>query len=167
MQRGFSYLRKDLDVHYWTQSEETDGGEDVLLSERDGVVWLRASTHNSGLPTQPTPITDVWDDTCISYPIDIAKPPIRRKINQVRKDELSPLAIKRPPPVLDQEDNTEKDEILQRDVFQIEQVFDQGLRILGIITGIGPWDKQAEETYFHGGGAITVNTPNMLLCRRC
>lgn len=163
LQRGFSYLRKDLDVHYWTQSEETDGGEDVLLSERDGVVWLRASTHNSGLPTQPTPITDVWEDTGISYPIDMDKPPIRGKMNQVRKDELSPLAIKRPPPVLDQEDNTEKDVRLQRDVFQIEHVFDRGVRILGIITGIGPWDKQAEETFFHGGGTITVNTPNIML----
>ena len=163
LQRGFSYLRKDIDVHYWTQSEETNGGEDVLLSERDGVVWLRASTHNSGLPTQPTPITDVWDDTGISYPIEIVNPPIRGKINQVRKDELSPLAIKRPPPVLDQQENTKEEEILQRDVFQIEHVFDRGVRILGIITGIGPWDKQAEDTYFHGGGAITVNTPNMML----
>lgn len=53
--------------------------------------------------------------------------------------------------------------MLQRDVFEIENVFERGVRILGIITGIGPWDKQAEETYFHSGGAITVNTPDMKL----
>ena len=45
-------------------------------------------------------------------------------------------------------------------MFQIEDVFDRGVRILGIITGIGPWDKQAEETYFLNGGIIAVNTPD-------
>lgn len=163
LQRGFSYVRREDDIHHWTQSEETDGSDVVSLFERDGLVWIRASNPNTELPTQPTPITDVWDDTGISFLIDIEKPPIRTKIMQVQKDELSPLAIKRPPPVLEQDDNTEKEEILQRDVFQIENVFEQGVRILGIITGIGPWDKQAEETYFHSGGAITVNTPDMKL----
>ena len=162
LQRGFSYVRRDADVHHWAKSEETNITKKVLLSESDGIVWIRASTPNIGLPTQPTPITHVWDDTGISFQIDDAIPPILEKIEQVQKDELSPLAIKRPPPVLEQDDNSEKDEILQRDVFEIENVFDQGVRILGIITGIGPWDQQAEETYFLSGGAITVNTPNKL-----
>lgn len=160
LQRGFSYIRQDDDVHHWAKSEETDITKKVLLSESEGIIFIRASTPDSGLPTQPTPITHVWDDTGISSLIDGAKTPILDKIEQVQKDELSPLAIKRPPPVLEQDDNSEKDEILQRDVFQVENVFDQGVRILGIITGIGPWDKQAEETYFLSGGAITVNTPD-------
>lgn len=161
LKRGFSYIRQEDDIHYWTQSEETDGGDQVSLFESDGIVWIRASTPNSGLPTQSTPITDVWGDTGISCLIENTIPTIRGKIKQVQKEELSPLAIKRPPPVIGQDDYTEKDEILQRDVFQIEHVFEQGVRILGIITGIGPWDKQAEETYFHSGGVITVNTPDM------
>ncbi len=161
LQRGFSYIRKEDDIHRWTQSKETDGGDEVSLFESDGGVWIRAAMPNSGLPTRPTLITDVWDDTGISFLIDNETPPIHGKMKQVQKEELSPLAIKRPPPVLGQDDNTEKDKILQRDVFQIEHVFDRGVRILGIITGIGPWDKQAEETYFHSGGAITVNTPDM------
>ena len=161
LQRGFSYIRKEDDIHRWTQSKETDGGDEVSLFESDGGVWIRAATPNSGLPTRPTLITDVWDDTDISFLIDNETPPIHGKMKQVQKEELSPLAIKRPPPVLGQDNNTEKDEILQRDVFQIEHVFDRGVRILGIITGIGPWDKQAEETYFHSGGVITVNTPDM------
>ncbi len=162
LQRGFAYVRQEDDIHRWTQSQETEHTDEVSLFERDGVVWIRAATSNSGLPTKPTPITDVWDDTGISFIIDNAKLPIRGKINQVRQDQLSPLAIKRPPPVLGQDDNTEKDDILQRDVFQIEDVFNRGVRILGIITGIGPWDEQAEETYFHSGGAITVNTPDKM-----
>lgn len=160
LQRGFSYIRKEDDIHRWTQPEQTDADQ-VSLFENNGVVWIRAATPNSGLPTHPTPITDVWDDTGISFLINNDTPPVRVKMKQVQKDELSPLAIKRPPPVLGKDDNTEKHEILQRDVFQIEDVFDRGVRILGIITGIGPWDKQAEETYFHSGGAITVNTPDL------
>ena len=157
LRRGFSYVRQEAGAHHWTQPEGTVGNEDVLLSESDGVVWVRASTPETGLPTQATPITDVWDDTDI--PSRISSAPV--KVKQVREDELSPLAIKRPPPVLGQQDNTENDEILQRDVFQIESIFDRGVRILGVITGIGPWDKEAEESYFLSGGVISVNTPEV------
>ena len=61
--------------------------------------------------------------------------------------------------MLEQHDNTENDEILERNVFQIESIFDQGVRILGVITGIGPWDEQAQDSYFLSGGVISVNTP--------
>ena len=161
LRRGFSYVRQEDGSHYWTQPEGTVGNEDVLLSESDGVVWVRASTPNTGLPTQPTPITGVWDDTGIPSTISAAKISAPVKIKQVREDELSPLAIKRPPPVLGQQNSTENDEILQRDVFQIESIFDRGVRILGVITGIGPWDEQAQESYFLKGGVISVNTPEV------
>ena len=159
MRRGFSYVRREDGLYYWTQPEGTIGSEDVLLSERDGVVWVRAFTSDTGLPTQSTPITEVWDDTGIPSPIDATSTRVPVKVKQVREDELSPLAIKRPPPVLGQHDNTENDEILQRNVFQIESIFDQGVRILGVITGIGPWDEQAQDSYFLSGGVISVNTP--------
>ena len=159
LQRGFSYVRQEDGLHYWTQPEGTVGSEDVLLSERDSVVWVRAFTPDTGLPTQSTPIIDVWDDTGISPSIDAKRIPAPMKVKQVREDALSPLAIKRPPPVLGQHDNTENDEILQRDVFQIESIFDQGVRILGVITGIGPWDEQSQDSYFLSGGVISVNTP--------
>ena len=161
LRRGFSYVRQEDGSHYWTQPEGTAGSEDVLLSESDGVVWVRAFTPAPGFPTQATPITDVWEDTGILSPISATKIPAPVKIKQVREDELSPLAIKRPPPVLGRQDNTENDEILQRDVFQIESIFDRGVRILGVITGIGPWDKEAEESYFLSGGVISINTPEV------
>lgn len=161
LRRGFSYVRQEDGFHYWTRPEGIVGSKDVLLSESDGVIWVIASTPDTGLPTQSTQITDVWDDTGILSPISATSVTAPVKMKQVQQDELSPLAIKRPPPVLGQEDNTEKDAILQRNVFQIESVFDEGVRILGIITGIGPWDKEAEDSYFLKGGAISVNTPEV------
>ncbi len=159
LQRGFSYVRQEDGLHYWTLPESTIGNEDVLLSESDGVVWVSAATPDMGLPMQSTPITQVWNDTGILAPQPATRTSTPRKVKQVRKDELSPLAIKRPPPVLQEHKNIEKDETLQRDVFQIESIFDQGVRILGVITGIGPWDKQAQDSYFLSGGVISVNTP--------
>ena len=161
LQRGFSYVRQEDGLHYWTLPEGTIGSEDVLLSESDGVVWVSAATPDMGMPTQSTPITKVWGDTGILSPLSATTASTPVKLKQVRKDELSPLAIKRPPPVLGQHDNTEADEILQRDVFQIESIFDQGVRILGVITGIGPWDKESEDSYFLRGGMISVNTPEI------
>ena len=161
LQRGFSYARQEDGLHYWTQPKGTIGSKDVLLSESDGVVWVSAATPDMGLPTQATPITEVWDNTGILSPPSATSTSTLVKVKQVRKDELSPLAIKRPPPVLEEHDNTNNDEILQRDVFQIESIFDRGVRILGVITGIGPWDKEAEDSYFIKGGAISVNTPEI------
>ncbi len=161
LQRGFSYVRQEDGLHYWTRPEGTMGSEDVLLSESDGVVRVSAATPDMGLPTQSTPITEVWDDTGILSPLSATSTSTPVKVKQVRKDELSPLAIKRPPPVLGQHGNTEEDEILQRDVFQIESIFDRGVRILGVITGIGPWDKESEDSYFLSGGVISVNTPEI------
>lgn len=160
LRRGFSYVRQEDGFHFWTQPEGIVGSKDVLLSESDGVIWILASTPDTGLPTQSTQITDIWDDTGILSPISAIGVPTPAKMRQVQEDELSPLAIKRPTPVLGQ-DNTEKDTILQRDVFQVQSIFDQGARILGIITGIGPWDKEAEDSYFLKGGAISVNTPEV------
>ena len=161
LQRGFSYVKKDGNVHYWTQPHGIAGSEDTLLTETEGLIMVCASTPDSELPTQPTPITDVWNDTDILYPKDNAYNLPHAKIKQVRKEKLSPLAIKRSPPVLGLNETSEADDIVQRDVFQIESIFDKGARILGIITGIGPWDKQKEEAYFLNGGAISVNTPNL------
>ena len=161
LQRGFSYVRQEDGFHYWTQPEGIVGSEDISLSESNGVIWVRASTSNTGLPTQSTPITDVWNNTGILSPLSAISMPVPVKVKQIREDELSPLAIKRPQPVLGQQDNTEQEEILERNVFHIENVFDQGVRILGIITGVGPWDKQSEESYFLSGGIISVNTPDV------
>ena len=65
LKRGFSYLRQEDNFHHWCQQISENAETDVLLWERDGIVWIRASTSAIELPTQDTPITDVWDDTGI------------------------------------------------------------------------------------------------------
>ena len=93
LKRRFSYLRVENDFHHWTQRVDEDSDTDVLLWEHDGIVWIRASTSDVGLPTEDTPITDVWDDTGILPPI-AAVFPVSDKLIAVREGTLSPLAIK-------------------------------------------------------------------------
>ena len=160
LKRGFSYARQENGHHHWMHPDSTTGSTDVLLWESDGVVWVRGSTSNIGLPTRSTPIVDVWDDTGILAPISAMGTLIPTEMVHVREEELSPLAIKRPPPVLDQQDHSDKDKILERDVLQIQSIFDRGVRILGVISGKGPWNKQTEESYFLHGGAVCLNLPD-------
>ena len=63
LKRGFSYVRQENGFHHWTQPGGTVSTEHVLLWERDGTVWVRASTPDTGLPTETTAITDVWTDS--------------------------------------------------------------------------------------------------------
>ena len=160
LRRGFSYVQQKNGYHHWKHPESAIGSTDVSLWERDGVVLVRASTADTGLPTRSTPIVEVWSDTGILAPISALRTSIPPEMIHVREEELSPLAIKRPPPVLDPENDTGKDEILERDVLQIQRFFDRDVRILGVISGKGPWNKQTEESFFLHGGAVCLNLPN-------
>ena len=108
LKRGFSYLRQADNFHHWCRQVSEDADTDVLLWERDGTVWIRASTSAVELPTQDTPITDVWDDTGILPPIPAPGMPVSEKILAVREGKLSPLAIKRLSPVLQKPEGTRK-----------------------------------------------------------
>ena len=153
--RGFSYVRQDNDFHHWTPS---NSGTDVLLWERDGTVWVRASTSEAGLPTEATPITDIWDGTGILPPIPAAGLPISEKVLAVRAGKLSPLAIKRPSPVLRKPEGTETVyETLERNAVEIQRAFDQTERIVGLIGERGIGKSYAVESYVRKGGAITLS----------
>ena len=124
LKRGFSYLREANDFHHWTQNAGEDRDTDVLLWERDGIVWICATTSTVALPTQNTPITDVWEDTGILPPIPATGLPVSEKMLAVRQGQLSPLAIKRPSPVLQKLEGTEKIyEPLNENIIQIEKTF--------------------------------------------
>ena len=79
MKRGFSYVRQDNSFHHWIPSAGTETNRtcaskeidavEVSLWEDEGIVWVRASTPDIGMPTTATPITDVWDDTGILPPL--------------------------------------------------------------------------------------------------
>ncbi len=157
--RGFVYDRQENHSYYWRSLDNTTEAAEVLLWESDGIVWVRASTPDIGLPTKAIPIVDVWNDTGIQSPMRETQTPIRPEVIHVREAGLSPLAIKRPLPVLEQQNQAEveKDRVLERDAIRIQSIFDRGVRVLGILSGRDPWDKQTEGAYFRPGDAVCLN----------
>ena len=155
--RGFVYDRQENGSYYWRSLDNTTA--EVSFWKSDGIVWVQASAPDTGLPTEPTPIVEVWDDTSILPPMREIQKSIPAKVKHVRETGLSPLAIKRPPPVLEQQNQSEvdKNEILKRDAFQVESIFDRGVRILGIISGRDPWDNQTKTAYFHPDSPVCLN----------
>ena len=135
--RSFSYVRRDGDFHHWIPSankaNKAVDGVEVLLWERDGIVWVSASTPEIGIPTTPTPITDVWEDTGIVPPVPATGLPVSDKVLAVREG-LSPLSIKRPTPILQKAASSEKvDETQEKNALQMHHVFESPARILGLI----------------------------------
>ena len=135
MKRSFSYVHQDNGFHFWIPSagKETDSTcaskeiDDIKVSlwEDEGIVWVRATTPSVGIPTTATPITDVWDDTGIVPPVPSTGLRVSEKVLAVREG-LSPLAMKRSPPILQKAASTEK-------VIEIRRVFESPARVLGLM----------------------------------
>ena len=160
MKRGFSYVRRDDDFHHWIASVNRAGNDvEVLLWEDAGTVWVRASTLSVGIPTTATPITDVWDDTGIVPPVPSTGLPVSDKVLAVREG-LSPLAIKRSPPILQKTEATEKaHQTLDNNAIEMHRVFESPARILGLMvseTGVAKHYKAKIKEHFQ------VPMPEML-----
>ena len=156
--RGFSYVRQDNGFHYWQPADSKDDDTQVSLWERDGTVWVGASTSDVGLPMEPTPLTDVWDDTGILSPIPAAGLPVSETVLAVRDGKLSPLAIKRPSPVVHKIEHTEKVyETLEETAVQIQRAFDGTARIAGLIAEKGAGKSYAAESYVLNNSAISLS----------
>ena len=133
LKRGLSYIGEEDDFHHWTARDSTNNVTDVVLWETDAGVWIRASTSDLGLPTKDTLITDVWDDTSILPPIT-ADTPVSDTVLAVREGTLSPLAIKRPSPVLKKSEVTEKVYgPLEENIGEINKVFESDKRVIGLV----------------------------------
>ena len=161
MKRGFSYVRRDNGFHHWIPSigEETNStcaskeidDIEVLLWEDAGTVWVRATTLSVGMPTSPTPITDVWDDTGIVPPVPSTGLPVSDKVLAVREG-LSPLAIKRSPAILQKAEAPDE-------TIEIRRVFESPARVLGLMvseTGVAKHYKREIKQHFQ------VPMPEML-----
>ena len=73
----------------------------------------------------------------------------------VREGTLSPLAIKRPSPVLQKPEGPEKVyEPLENNIGQIQSVFDRDTRIIGLTAETGVRSNYEVETYLLKGGAV-------------
>ncbi|MDE0682223.1 MAG: helix-turn-helix domain-containing protein, partial [Candidatus Poribacteria bacterium] len=158
LQRGFSYLRENAGFHHWIQHYSEHDDTYVSLWEDQGIVWLRASTPNTGLPTRATAITDIWNDTGITPPTSASALPISDKVLAVRAGQLSPLGIKRPPPVLYQQANSKKAyQTLEAHATQMQQIYEKKTRIIGITAETVPSITSAVEAYLLSGGTTCLN----------
>ena len=167
LKHGFSYVGQENGYHYWVSRDSTIDNKHVSLWESDGMVWVRASTPDAGLPTTLTPITDIWDDTGILPPIPAMGLSVSDEVSAVREGKLSPLAIKRPPPVLHKpEYPNEVYETLETKVAQVEHIFDGTSRILGVVTQVEAKRNYGIEPYVLSGGAICLNLPTVRLAEK-
>ena len=164
VKHGFSYTGEDGGYHYWTQGTATVDSRHVSLWEQDGTVWVRALTPDVGLPMEATPITDVWDSKDILLVPDAGALPISDKVLAVREGTLSPLGIKRPPPILRKHKQTHQAyETHEKNVDKIRDVFDKHTRILGLIAETGTGKNFEAESYVIRGGTICLNVPSTRL----
>ena len=160
VKRGFSYVRQDNGSHLWIPSNSKVDNRYISLWENEDTVWLRASTTDIGLPTQSTPITDIWDDTGIMPLTPLAGTPVPDKIRIVREGKLSPLAIKRPSPVLYKSEQTEKVcKTLEKNGVQIQEIFDRTDRILGLIAETGTQKHYDAVSHASNDGSACLNVP--------
>ena len=102
---------------------------------------------------EDTPITDVWEDTGILPPIPSAGLSVSEKILAVREEKLSPLAIKRPAPVLQKREGPKKVyEPLEKNADRIQSVFDKETRVIGLIAETGARHNYEVESHLLKGG---------------
>ena len=163
LKREFSYVQQKDGIYHWTLPGGKVGDQHVSLWEQDGTVWIRASTPDVGLPIEATRITDVWDDTGILPQISDVGLPVTDKVLAVREGELSPLAVKRPPPILYKPERENKVYgTLEENAAQMQQVFNRGARITGLIAEAGAAKSYAAESYVLNGGAISLTAKSLL-----
>ena len=159
--RGFSYVRQADEIHYWNRQGSETGNTEVSLWETEGSVWIRASTSDTGLPAEATPITDVWNDTGILPPIPKTGLPIDDKVLAIREGKLSPLSIKRPTPVLHKLEPVEKiDETREEIWVQMQRALDRRVRVLGFIPEADSEKGSEVASMLRNNGAICFNVPD-------
>ena len=166
LNRGLSYVQQENGFHYWRQPESPVDDEHVLLWESDNIVWVRASMPTTELPTEATPITEVWNDTGILPPTPGTGIFVSDEILAVRDGKLSPLAVKRPPAVLHKPEYTqEHSQTPENSAAQTQHIFDGTARILGLVTRTDGGNREATP-YLLEGGATCVNVPSINLAEK-
>ena len=167
VKRGFSYARQDNGSHLWIPPNSEVDDRYVSLWENEETVWLRASTADIGLPTQSTPITDIWDDTGIIPLTPLADTPVSDKVRIVQEGKLSPLAIKRPSPVLYKSAQTKKIyKALKKNGVQIQDIFDRTDRILGLIAEADTEKHYDAVSDASNDGTTCLNMPTYKLAEK-
>ncbi len=158
--RGFSYAKQADGFYYWNREGSEIDNAEVALWESESGVWVCASTSDTGLPTEATLITDVWNDTGILPPIPATGLPIDDKVLAVREGKLSPLAIKRPTPILRKSEPTEKTSETHEEIsVQGQRAFERNARVLGFIRGTDSEEDHEVESLLRNSEVIYLNVP--------
>lgn len=156
LKHGFSYMREAEGVHYWKQQDAKTGNAEVSMWESEGGVWIRAASPQTQLPTEATLITDIWEDTGILPPVPETELVPDDKGRAMQAGELSPLAVKRPAPILHK--STEKVQETQESIsIQAQRAFDNNARVVGLITGTNSERNQRIESLFQHNESICLN----------
>ncbi len=159
--REFSYVRQEDGVHYWRQYGDDIGNTEVSLSENKDGVWLWASTPDTGLPMEATLITDVWEDTGILPPTPKTGLPIDDQVLAVRQGTLSPLALKRPAPILHKSKPTEPmSETPEEMRVQVQGAFDRNVRVLGYTAETDAEKDPEVESVLRKSHAVCLKVPS-------
>ena len=159
LKRGFSYLREDIGFHHWIQHNSKGNNTHASLWVDQGIVWVRTSTPPTAPPTSAMPITDLWDDTGIT-----PRPPLTDKMIAVQENKLSPLAIKRLPPILHHEESTQEVYATPKEnANEIQHALKKKRRVLGIMSEADPGTDVIVESYLRTGGATCLNIANRIL----
>ena len=160
--RGFSYVRQADGFHHWIRYGGDANNTDALLWENEETVWIRTSTPNAELPTEATPITEIWYDTGIVPPTLAITPPISDKMLAVREGKLSPLAIRRPRPVLGKPETQDMDDqTLEETTTRIRSILNGTARILGLNVESDGRHYSDIESHLLNTGATCLNAPSL------
>ena len=155
LKRGFTYVQQENGYHCWRKHADKVDDDIVFLWESEGTVWVRASTSNIGLPTHATAITEIWDDTGILPTTGL---PVPDNVLTIREGKLSPLALKRPSPVLQKPEHMKKNyDTFEQNFAQIQRVYDSTARIIVLNAETGAGKTYAAGSYVLNGGAISLN----------
>ena len=159
--RGFSYVKQEDGFHYWSNWRDGNVDTQVSLWESEGNVWIRASTPGTGLPVEATLITDIWNDTGILPQIPKTGLPIDDKVLTIQAGTLSPLAIKRPPPVLHKSRPTIKIDDKREEIWvQMQRALDQRVSALEFIHDTDSEKEGEVESMLRNSGVIYLNMPD-------
>ncbi|MCG9134785.1 hypothetical protein J5I95_24265 [Candidatus Poribacteria bacterium] len=159
--RGFSYVRQADGLHYWNRQDGEIDNTEVALWENEDGVWLRASTSDTGLPMEATLITDVWNDTGILPTTPKTRLPVDDQVIAIREGTLSPLALKRPSPVLHKSKPTEKISETQEEMsVQVQRAFDRNVRVLGFTAQTDAEKDPEVESVLRTRKAICLKVPS-------
>ena len=160
--RGFSYVRQEDGCHYWRQYGDDIGNTEVSLWESEDGVWVCASTVDTGLPMAATLLTDVWNDTGILPPTSKTGLPIDDQMLAVREGTLSPLALKRPSPILRKSKPTKKMSETPEDLrVQVQRAFDRNVRVLGFTVETDAEKDPEAESVLRKSQAICLKVPSV------